>query len=147
MKAVPHTPAERALAEASLRGLRIPFIQKASLSHGAHEEELFLVDLGMRGAFAERDAPLPVGERVMLRFALPGNSIALVFACRVAWWHPPDGRLFSKVLPAGVGLEFLEGSEDDYRRLERYLQEYLRREGAARRFHRPWPLSEDGEER
>ena len=144
MKAVPHTPVVRT---EPLRGLRIPFIQRATLSRGEDVEDVFLIDLGMRGAFAERAAPLPVGERVTVRFTLPGNAIALVFESRVAWWHAAGESLVSKVLPAGLGLEFLEGSAEDYRRLEQYLQEYLRREGAARRFHRSWPLSEDGEER
>jgi Tfp pilus assembly protein PilZ len=145
MKAEPRPPAERAAA-GTLRAVRIPFIQKAALTHAGRAEHLFLVDLGLSGAFAERDAPLPVGESATLRFTLPGNEIPLNFGCRVAWWHPPGAALVSKALPPGVGLEFVEGSEDDHRRLRRYLEGYLQR-SAGRRFHRPLPLTDDGEER
>ncbi len=144
MKAEPGRPAGQPAA-ATLRAVRIPFIHKAALTAGDRTEELFLVDLGVSGAFAERAAALPVGERVMLRFTLPGNDIALTFTCRVAWWHAPGAPLVSKALPAGVGLEFVDGSDDDRRRLRRYLDDYLQR-SAGRRFHRPLPLSEDGDD-
>lgn len=144
MKAVPRSSAERDAA-GTLRAVRIPFIQKAALTHAGRAEHLFLVDLGLWGAFAERDAPLPVGESATLRFTLPGNEIPLTFGCRVAWWHPLGAPLVSKALPAGVGLEFMEVSEDDHRRLRRYLEGYLQR-SAGRRFHRPLPLADDGEE-
>lgn len=125
--------------------LRIPFVQRASLAHGAGREDLFLVDLGVAGAFAERERPLPVGEKVTLSFPLPGNDRPIRAVCRVAWWHRPGGRLVSKSLPAGVGLEFVEISEQDRARLRRHLLEYLGRDTMGRRFHRAWPLGE-GEE-
>jgi hypothetical protein len=145
MKAEPRGPAQQTLP-GPLRAVRIPFIQKAALTVDGASEHLFLVDLGLFGAFAERPSALPVGERVTLRFTLPGNEIPLTFGCRVAWWHAPGAPLVSKALPAGVGLEFVECSEDDHRRLRRYLEGYLQR-SAGRRFHRPLPLSEDGDDR
>jgi hypothetical protein len=144
MTALPQPSAVRASSDPVPPTLRIPFIQKAVLTHAGGREELFLVDLGLRGVFAERSAPLPVDEAVTLSFLLPGNAIPLSFQCRVAWWHPPGGPLVSKDLPAGVGLEFLESSEADRRRLGAYLDDYLRRRPLARRFHRPRPLG--GEE-
>lgn len=144
MKAVPRGPARREAA-GSLTGVRIPFIQKAALSVGGRTEHLFLVDLGLKGAFAERGEPLPMGEVVTVRFALPGNEIPLTIGCRVAWWHAPGAPLLSKALPAGLGLEFVEWSEGDQARLRRYLEAYLRR-SAGRRFHRPVPLGGDGDE-
>ena len=126
--------------------LRIPFVQRARLTRGAEREELFLVDLGVAGAFAEREHPLPVGEKVTLSFPLPGNDRPIKAVCRVAWWHPPGGRLVSKSLPAGIGLEFVEISERDRERLREHLLDYLSRDTMGRRFHRSWPLDggEDG---
>jgi len=129
-----------------LRRIRIPFIHRGRLIHDGVKEELFLVDLGLAGAFVERQSPLPIGERVTLRFSLPGNDRPMTAACRVAWWHPPGGALVSKSLPAGLGLEFLEISEEDEARLKRYLREYLDGEPQGRRFHRSWPLSGEGGE-
>jgi hypothetical protein len=125
--------------------LRIPFVQRATLAHGGGHEDLFLVDLGLEGAFAERPQPLAVGEIVTLTFALPGNDHPVRAVCRVAWWHPPGGQLASRSLPAGVGLQFVEIPEQDHARLRRHLLDYMDRETMARRFHRARPLGE-GEE-
>jgi Tfp pilus assembly protein PilZ len=125
--------------------LRIPFVQRARLTRGAEREELFLVDLGVAGAFAEREEPLPVGEKVTLSFTLPGNNRPIQAVCRVAWWHAPGDRLPNKSLPAGVGLEFVDLSDGDRARLREHLIDYLGRETMGRRFHRSWPLGE-GEE-
>lgn len=130
------------LSPEQLDRLRIPFVQRATLAHGGGGEELFLVDLGVAGTFAERAQPLPVGERVTLSFPLPGNENPIRAVCRVAWWHPPGGRMVSKSLPAGVGLEFLEISEQDRERLRRHLLDYMDRGTMARRFHRARPLGQ-----
>jgi Tfp pilus assembly protein PilZ len=144
MKAASRDPARRDAA-GNVRAVRIPFIQKASLTVAGDAEEIFLVDLGLHGAFAERGRALPVGARVTLRFTLPGNEIPLTIGCRVAWWHAAGAPLVSKALPAGVGLEFVDCSEEDNGRLRRFLEAYLRR-SAGRRFHRPLPLAGDGDE-
>jgi Tfp pilus assembly protein PilZ len=120
-----------------LRKVRIPFIQRATLLLAEAEEPLFLVDLGLEGVFAERAEPLPRGERVKLRFRLPGNEISMVVACRVAWANRTSGRLVTKALPAGLGLEFVDMAAPDRARLRAYLSDYLK--GGLRRFHRPWP--------
>jgi hypothetical protein len=138
-------PGSSRLTAEQLRRVRVPFVQRATLVHGPEREELFLVDLGVSGAFAERAQPLPVGQRVTLSFPLPGNERLLVAVCRVAWWHPPDQKLQTKSLPAGVGLEFVEVSEQDRARLRQHLLDYLGRGTMGRRFHRAWPLGE-GEE-
>src|SRR5688572_2492416 len=117
--------------------VRVPFIQRATLTRNGAEEPLFLVDLGVEGAFAERPDPLPVGETVWLRFRLPGNEIPLSVGCRVAWANARGGRLVTKSLPSGVGLWFVEMEPAARGRLRAYLSEYLR--GGLRRFHRPWP--------
>jgi Tfp pilus assembly protein PilZ len=84
-----------------------------------------------------------VGTQVTLRFALPGNEIPIVVACRVAWWHPAGARLVSKALPAGLGLEFVEISDADRSRLREHLVSYLSGEPRGRRFHRAPSLDPD----
>src|SRR4029453_10401581 len=142
-KAAAHGSAGHDAADDVLRIVRIPFIHQAVLVRGEVEEPLFLVDLGLQGAFAERTEPLPAGERVQLRFRIPGNEIPLVVGCRVAWVNRSGGRLVTKSLPPGMGLEFVDMASPDRGRLRSYLSEYLK--GGLRRFHRPWPPFE-GEE-
>lgn len=132
--------------DAVLRRIRVPFIQRASLASGEVEEELFLVDLGLAGVFAERDESLAIGRRVSLSFCLPGNEIPIVATCRVAWWNPVgEGRL-SNTLPTGGGLAFVEISEGDRNRIRRHLIQHYSGHGGLRRFHRPWPRSAEGGE-
>ena len=137
LKAAPSGPADPAASDEVLDKVRIPFIHRAALLRPHGEEPLFLVDLALTGAFAERAEPLPSGERVKLRFRLPGNEIPVVVTCRVAWSNATGGRLVTKALPAGVGLEFVDMAATDQARLKAYLSDYLK--GGFRRFHRPWP--------
>ncbi|MCA1481130.1 hypothetical protein, partial [Bradyrhizobium sp. NBAIM08] len=74
-KAASSGSAETAGSDDVLRKVRIPFIQRAALLHPHGEEPLFLVDLGLEGAFAERAEPLAREAQVTLRFRLPGNEI------------------------------------------------------------------------
>ena len=128
--------------EPVFRKVRIPFIQRAVLAHDGGREELFLIDLALRGVFLERPAPLSRGAEVDVTFRLPGNELPIVARCRVAWWRAPDMALTSKALPAGLGLEFLEMDGQAAGRIRRYLAEYLRGNPRHRRFHR----RPDGEE-
>ena len=106
------------------------------VAHAGGSEDLFTIDLGLRGVFVERPEPLPIGETLDLRFRIPGNELPVEARCRVAWWHPRDMELTSKTLPSGVGLEFVEIDGAGARRVRAYLSEYLRRHPRERRFHR-----------
>jgi len=130
-----------------LRRIRIPLIRKAALTRAdGRVEELFVIDLGLSGVFVERPDALPTGERVSIRFLLPGNVIPVQAGCRVAWWHPPGAPLVSKSLPSGVGLEFVEVSDHDRDRVRAHLLEYLRSHLGPRRFHRQRVDGAEGEE-
>lgn len=135
-------PGSFRLTAEQLRKVRVPFIQRATLVHGQDPEDLFLVDLGVSGAFAERAQALPVGAQVTLSFRIPGNDHPVRALCRVAWWHAAAQKLVDKALPAGVGLEFVEVSEPDRARLRQHVLDYLGQEPMGRRFHRVRPLGE-----
>ena len=135
-RVAPLAPAEGVPPEPVFRRIRITFIQKATLTRAGGSEELFTIDLGLRGVFVERAEPLPIGETVDVSFRLPGNELPVAARCRVAWWHPRDMVLTSKTLPSGVGLEFVEIDGAGARRVRAYLSEYLRRHPRERRFHR-----------
>jgi hypothetical protein len=125
-----------------LRQLRIPFVRRATLAWGGGEEETFLIDIGMEGAFVERREPLPRDEDIEIRFAWPGSEIPFRSRCRVAWWHSEGAPLSSKSLPSGAGLKFTEMSEHDRERLRAHLLEYCHQNPRVRRFLRHWPDAE-----
>ena len=128
--------------EPVFRKIRIPFIQRVLLAHEGGQEDLFLIDLSLRGVFVERPEALPEGREVEATFRLPGNELPIVARCRVAWWRAPEMTLTSKTLPAGLGLEFIDADGEVARRIRGYLVEYLRGNPRHRRFHR----RPDGEE-
>jgi len=139
--------ADDAPPDAVLRRIRIPLIRKATLTHAdGRGEDLFIIDLGLSGVFVERSDALPSGEKVGIRFLLPGNVIPVQAGCRVAWWHPPGAPLVSKSLPSGVGLEFVDLSDHDRERVRSHLLEYLRSHLGPRRFHRQRVGGAEGEE-
>ena len=136
------TPREQAPPESVLRQLRIPFVRKATLAAPGRSEEVFIIDIGLAGAFVERAEPLPVEAELEIRFAWPGSEIPFSARCRVAWWHPEGGPLSSKSLPPGAGLQFVELSDGDRERLRMLLVDYCRQNPRVRRFLRHWPEAE-----
>ncbi len=125
--------------EVRLRELRIPFVRRATLVREGNEEQTYLIDIGLQGAFVEAAAALPTEEPLEIRFSWPGSEIPFQARCRVAWWHPEGAPLSSKSLPPGAGLQFTELSERDRERLHACLVEYCRRHPRVRRFLRHWP--------
>jgi hypothetical protein len=127
-----------------LQKVRIPFIRRAELTQEDHRREVFLVDLGLSGVFAELETPLPEGDFVDVRFHLPGNENEIVARCRVAWWHR-SGAL-PRSLPSGAGLEFVEMAPSDRERVREHIVEHCRSAPRLTRFARPWAKDEDGGE-
>jgi uncharacterized protein (TIGR02266 family) len=129
-------------AEPVLDKVRIPFVQKASIEHRGATQEAFTIDVGLAGVFVERSEPLPIGDPVGLSFRLPGYETPLTARCRVAWWHAGDKPLASKSLPPGIGLQFVELSEADRKRVRELVEEHCRQNPRVRRFLRHWPEAE-----
>jgi hypothetical protein len=125
-----------------LRQLRIPFVRRATLVGASAREDVFMIDIGMAGAFVERAEALPVDESLEIRFSWPGSEVPFAARCRVAWWHPEGAPLSSKSLPPGAGLQFVEMSDADRERLRALLVDYCQQNPRVRRFLRHWPDSE-----
>jgi hypothetical protein len=136
-KAAPPPPAADGLpAEPILRKIRVPCIQRATVALSGAREELFMIDLGLRGVFVERAQPPAEAEGVEIWFALPGNEIPIHARCRLAWVRPRAVAVGPRSLPAGIGLEFVAMTDRDTERVRQHLLEYLRRQPRERRFLR-----------
>jgi hypothetical protein len=128
--------------ESVLRQLRIPFVRRVTLASSSWNEDAFMIDIGLAGAFVERAESIPVDEEIEIRFPWPGSEIPFAARCRVAWWHPEGAPLSSKSLPPGAGLQFVDMSEHDRDRLRALLVDYCRQNPRVRRFLRHWPEAE-----
>jgi hypothetical protein len=128
--------------ESVLRQLRIPFVRRVTLASSSRNEDAFMIDIGLAGAFVERAESIPVDEEIEIRFPWPGSEIPFAARCRVAWWHSEGAPLSSKSLPPGAGLQFVDMSEHDRDRLRALLVDYCRQNPRVRRFLRHWPEAE-----
>jgi Tfp pilus assembly protein PilZ len=134
-KVAPPAAAEAGPTEPALRKIRIPFIRRGTVAVAGAREHLFVVDLGLRGVFIERPQPLAPGQEIELSFPLPGNEIPVRARCRVAWWRSAEAAARSRTT-VGIGVEFVEISDEDAQRVRRHLLEYLQRHPRHRRFLR-----------
>jgi len=75
----------------------------------------FARDISVGGMFIETDHPMPVGSRISLRFNLSENESIMVASAQVTY---QVGRM-------GVGVQFIEISPDDLKRIENYVEKSL----------------------
>jgi Tfp pilus assembly protein PilZ len=70
--------------------------------------------------FIEADKILPVDTLITLKFKLPDNSAVITGKARVAWTNEPG---YSKKyrLPPGMGIQFIEYSQNDMHAVQDYL--------------------------
>ena len=72
-------------------------------------------NLSAGGMYVDLGLPQPVGSRTMVRFRLPGDSADFVVSCVVVADRPGAD-------PLGTHLEFVEVSDEDRRRIRRFVQ-------------------------
>lgn len=70
-------------------------------------------NLSRGGLYLDHTIPVPVGTRVSLRFTLPGDSRAMTVTGEVVSISAKDAL--------GMGVKFVEVSEEDRQRVEAYL--------------------------
>jgi uncharacterized protein (TIGR02266 family) len=106
--------------ENTFENLRKPLMAELRVYFGASQEKVlygFSVDMSTKGLFLKTTHEFSVNENVMLSFTLPDVNKIVNCKARVAWLNakcdPPKPEL-----PTGVGLQFLDLSEE-------YLQSIL----------------------
>ena len=72
------------------------------------------------GVFVATDNLPRVGERINLRFALPGTGRQLAVQTEVRWIRAKKSPTDADA-PAGMGLQFLNPSADDVAALDQFL--------------------------
>ena len=70
-------------------------------------------NLSRGGLFLDHTIPVPVGTRVHLRFTLPGDNSPMTVTGEVVSISPKNSL--------GMGVKFVEVTEDDRKRVEAYL--------------------------
>lgn len=74
-------------------------------------------DISSRGMFLQTTQVLPSGQMLLVRFTLPGVDHTFKAVGQVVWSSPTDSRGH----PAGMGIQFLDMSEDERSAIEQYI--------------------------
>ena len=100
------------------------FIARLRIGHGGNPEKLltdFSINLSTGGVFIETADHLPVDTILNIEFILPENERTIGCKGRVAWVNLPD-LLSNPNLPAGMGLQFLDLSQEDMDSVRQYIK-------------------------
>lgn len=68
------------------------------------------------GLFVASDTPLPIGTRLLVRFALEGEAATIDAVCEVCWLRPRSADF-----PTGFGMRFLEISDEALARVATFV--------------------------
>jgi hypothetical protein len=92
------------------RAGRVALIRDIEYAGEGNRTRRRLTDLGPNGVYIDTTGPLPMGSEIDLRFTLPDDHV--VSATGVVRYHQPG---------VGMGIEFVEISEDDRDRIKRWV--------------------------
>ncbi len=109
---------------------RVPFVRRCRVEWGDGPRDAVCCNISADGVYIGIHPIPPVGEKVQLRFKLPGNDIPIVVEAEVCWENSGQAHKVHS-LPPGCGLRFhaLPGPERE--RIEDLVREY--REPGPRR--------------
>jgi Tfp pilus assembly protein PilZ len=112
--------------------LRIPYVRRCEMiwADGA-EEEAFLVNVNVLGAFVANDTLPKPGERLTCRFALPDSEHDVQVAAIVAWVNAQQNHPVHS-LPRGYGVRFQDLSPEDFERIRLLVEDYVARHPGMR---------------
>ena len=102
---------------------RVPFVRRCRVEWGDGPRDAVCCNISADGVYIGIHPIPPVGERVRLRFELPGNETPIVVEADVSW---KNSTQLHKVhsLPPGCGLRFLALPGSDRERIADLVKEY-----------------------
>lgn len=83
---------------------------RIAIYYGAEQQKLmndYSINMSTGGIFVETSRPMPQDTTLVVKFMLPVNDAPITCKTKVAWTNEP-GRIKSKSLPVGMGLQFLD---------------------------------------
>ena len=82
----------------------------------------YSINVSTGGIFVETDEPLPEETSLYIKFMLPIMDSPITCKSKVAWTNEP-GKIKSKSLPTGMGLQFLDLPLERVHSIRRFIQE------------------------
>ncbi len=109
---------------------RVPFVRRCRVEWGGSARDAVCCNISADGVYIAIHPIPPVGKRVHLRFALPGNEIPIAVEAEVCWESSGQSHKVHS-LPPGCGLGFLALPGSNRDRIADLVDEY--REPGPRR--------------
>ena len=86
-----------------------------------------IMDISCSGVFLHTETVLPVDTELALRIRLPYDLVSMDITGRVAWT-----KQSTNASPSGMGVEFLKMAWEDRKRIERFVEERIRKLNQSR---------------
>jgi uncharacterized protein (TIGR02266 family) len=99
------------------------FLARIAIFSGPFKRELvtdYTVNVGTGGVFIETAKILPVDTQLQIKFKLPAMERIITCSARVAWTNDADAPK-KPALPPGMGIQFLNLSQDDMYAIRVYI--------------------------
>jgi hypothetical protein len=100
-----------------------PLVIRTEVNYGHTTQSGYLTNLSEGGAFLAMDELVPIGHKLQLRITLPWNLGGVSAEAQVIWRTYEAGPRAHR-LPSGLGLSFIELSDEGRERLRRYMQHF-----------------------
>jgi len=86
-------------------------------------QEAYLSNVSTGGVFIKTDSPLNRGARFNLKLTLPDCERELEILCEVVWSHREEWEAPERKFPPGMGIKFLNLSQDGKQRIDHLLRQ------------------------
>jgi hypothetical protein len=109
--------------------LRVPFVRRCTIEFpGGTSAQAFIVNINVLGAYVAIDDMPALGGLVTCRFQLPDSEVQVDMQGVVAWTNPSQQHPVHS-LPPGFGLGFRALTDENRRRIEKIVDDYVARHG------------------
>ncbi len=98
---------------------------RLAIYYGPSQQDImrdYSINVSTGGIFVETDDPLPEDTSLYIKFMLPSMDDPITCKSKVAWTNEP-GRVKSRNLPAGMGLQFIDLTLDRIHFIRQYINE------------------------
>lgn len=110
-------------ADEDRRGVdRIPKKFKIVYNAGNALVNSYLGNIGVGGVFIPTENPMGSGTRFHMKITLPNGEQDLEVTCEVVWIREKEIKTPSGKFPPGMGVKFLTLSQEDKRKIERFIK-------------------------
>jgi len=86
-------------------------------------KEAYLSNVSTGGVFIKTDSPLNRGARFNLKLTLPDCEKELELFCEVVWSHREEWEAQERKFPPGMGIKFLNLSQEGRQRIDDILRD------------------------